>query len=203
MNSDDDQATRRALRAHFRARRRQLSFQDQSRHAQAVARHLQTSGLLLAKGCVAGYLADHQEGELDCLPAIQRLWSMHRTVVLPVVGKTRGFMELFVYQPDTRLVINRYGISEPEPGSPYRHRIACSLMLLPLVAFDDSGGRLGMGGGYYDRYLGALPPNLRPRLVGLAHDAQRSTSPLPRDGWDIPLDDVVTESGWQNFHAST
>jgi 5-formyltetrahydrofolate cyclo-ligase len=203
MNSEADRSTRQTLRAHYRTRRRQLNLHEQSHHAQAVARHLQTSGLLLGKGCIAGYLANHREGELDCLPAIQRLWSMHRTVVLPVVGKTRGFMELFVYQPGTRLIINRYGISEPEPLSPHRHRIACSVMLLPLVAFDESGGRLGMGGGYYDRFLGGLPPSLRPRLVGLAHEAQRSSRPLPRDDWDIPLDDVVTESGWQNFSTST
>ena len=74
-------------------------------------------------------------------------------------------------------------------------------MLLPLVAFDENGGRLGMGGGYYDRFLGSLPALLRPRLVGLAHEVQRSNAPLPKDSWDIPLDDIVTETGWQSFRG--
>ncbi len=193
--------TRRELRAHFRSRRRTLSIASQLQHAQAVTRHLRNSGLLWRRGCIAAYLPNHSEGELDCVPIMQALWSMNRRVVLPVVGRQRGFMELCRYQPDTRLVTNRYGIAEPEPGSPNAHRLSCALMLLPLVAFDENGGRLGMGGGYYDRFLGSLPALLRPRLVGLAHEVQRSNAPLPKDSWDIPLDDIVTETGWQSFRG--
>jgi 5-formyltetrahydrofolate cyclo-ligase len=73
------------------------------------------------------------------------------------------------------------------------------VLFMPLVAFDDSGSRLGMGAGYYDRYLGRLPGGLTPLLVGLAHEAQRSNTPLPGNPWDVPLDGVVTENGWQPF----
>jgi len=193
--------TRRELRAHFRSQRRALPIASQLQHARAVTRHLRTSGLLWRRGAIAAYLPNHSEGELDCIPVMQALWAMKRRVVLPVVGRQRGFMELYQYQPDTRLVINRYGIAEPEPGSPNAHRLACALMLVPLVAFDEQGGRLGMGGGYYDRFLGSLPALLRPRLVGLAHEVQRSTGALPADSWDIPLDDIVTEAGWQSFRG--
>ena len=63
-----------------------------------------------------------------------------------------------------------------------------------------SGSRLGMGAGYYDRYLARLVAPLRPLLVGLAHDVQRSEQPLPQNPWDVPLDAVVTETGWQAFN---
>jgi 5-formyltetrahydrofolate cyclo-ligase len=125
---------------------------------------------------------------------------MGRTVAVPVIGRNAGFMDLFRFRPDTRLVLNRLGIAEPETGSQHVNVRSVVLMLMPLVAFDDSGTRLGMGGGFYDRFLGALPPGLRPRLIGLAHEAQHSAATLPRDHWDIPLDAVITEAGVTHFH---
>lgn len=193
---------RHQLRRQFRALRRALPASRQRQHAHAVNRHLSRSGLLWRTGGIGAYLPNQAEGELDCIPIVQTLWSRRCPVLLPVVGKRRGFMELYQYQPSTRLVINRYGIAEPEPGSPHVDLIACSLMLVPLVAFDETGGRLGMGGGYYDRFLGSRPARLRPRLVGLAHEVQRSPTPLPKDRWDIPLDDIVTEAGWQSFRRA-
>ena len=199
MTSASSDTTRRKLRAHFRQLRSALSAAEQRQHATAVCRHLGNSGLLWRRGAIAAYLADPIQGELDCGPIIATLWSRSRTVVLPVVGRQRGLMDLYCYRPGTRLVRNRYDIAEPEPGTPHVTRLSCSLMLLPLVAFDSHGSRMGMGGGYYDRFIGRLPPTLRPRLVGVAHEVQRSVSPLPRASWDIPLDDVVTEAGWQSF----
>jgi 5-formyltetrahydrofolate cyclo-ligase len=108
-------------------------------------------------------------------------------------------MAFYRYLPQTSLTQNRYGIVEPAPGSRYVNPRALALMLIPLVAFDSQGTRLGMGGGFYDRFLGAISPGLRPRLVGIAHEVQRSATALPVDSWDIPLNAVVTEAGWQKF----
>lgn len=94
---------------------------------------------------------------------------------------------------------NRYGIAEPKLDQ----RLICPVRELdiigtPLVAFDQSGQRLGMGGGYYDRTLapwfktqqGAMP-------IGLAHDCQQ-VEQLPTASWDIPLRKIVTPSKvWQ------
>lgn len=200
-SSTPDNLNRRQLRHRYRRLRRNLSAHTQRDHARAVVRHLHNSNLLLRNGSVAAYLTNYRDGELDSQPTIRRLWIMNRNVVLPVVGRTRGFMDLYRYQPDSRLVANRYGIEEPATNDQHISPMAVSLILLPLVAFDDSGGRLGMGGGYYDRFLGALPVSLRPRLVGLAHEIQRSPTPLPADNWDIALDDVVTEAGWRQFRG--
>ena len=194
--------SRRKLRREFRRLRRALSGAQQQKHAEAVFRHLDNAGLLWRSGAVGAYLTDPDEGELNCMPTISRLWQRGRRVGLPVVGGQRGFMDLFRYQPDTRLVRNRYDILEPEPGSPHIPLLSCSIMLVPLVAFDDHGTRLGMGGGYYDRFLARLPATLRPRLIGIAHELQRASGKLPRDQWDIPLNDVVTELGWQQFSLS-
>ena len=79
------------------------------------------------------------------------------------------------------------------------HPLGLSLLFMPLVAFDDQGNRVGMGLGFYDRFLGRLPATLRPRLIGLAHEVQRSPARLEHKPWDIPLDGVITEAGWQSF----
>lgn len=192
---------RRELRRDFRRARRALDHRRQTANARAVARHLQNSQLLLDGGRVAAYLPNQKDGELDSIPCVQRLWVMGRTVAVPVIGRNAGFMDLYRFRPDTRLVLNRLGIAEPEPGTLHVNVRSVAIMLMPLVAFDDSGTRLGMGGGFYDRFLGALPPALRPRLIGLAHEAQRSAEPLPRDHWDIPLDGVITEAGVTWFHG--
>jgi 5-formyltetrahydrofolate cyclo-ligase len=72
---------------------------------------------------------------------------------------------------------------------------ALDLLFVPLVAFDDAGNRLGMGGGYYDRTLAYLRLRrhwYRPRVIGLAHTLQRVAS-LPKNAWNVPVDAVVTE----------
>ena len=75
--------------------------------------------------------------------------------------------------------------------------ISLDLVLVPLVAFDRRGTRLGMGAGYYDRFFGSIARALRPRIVGVAHEVQRSAADLPAAAWDVPLDGVLTERGWQ------
>ena len=71
-------------------------------------------------------------------------------------------------------------------------------MLVPLVAFDDAGTRLGMGGGYYDSFFAeAKGPGLL--LIGTAFSEQRATEPLPNAAWDVALDMVVTDVGIIQF----
>ena len=71
-------------------------------------------------------------------------------------------------------------------------------MLLPLVGFDDRGGRLGMGGGFYDRSLAYLRMRKNwhmPTLLGLAHEYQR-VEELAIASWDVPLQATVTDKAW-------
>jgi len=88
---------------------------------------------------------------------------------------------------------NKYGIEEPEAISPSKTANAFDLLLVPLVAFDRSGTRVGMGAGYYDRALAALShQSSKPFLVGLAHHFQEVKS-LKREPWDVPLDAILTD----------
>ena len=89
---------------------------------------------------------------------------------------------------------NKYGIEEPIANDSPSPANAFDVMLIPLVAFDRRGTRIGMGAGYYDRAMQALAhqPSTRPYLVGVAHHFQEVSS-LKRESWDVPLDAILTD----------
>ncbi len=151
---------------------------------------------------IAAYLGN--DAEMDPQPLIERLWAVGKRVYLPVVRRPR--MWFVPYTPDSRFVVNRYGIPEPNVAPDARIPVtALDLVLMPLVAFDDAGNRLGMGGGYYDRTFAFLQRRRHwrsPRLVGLAYEVQRLAS-LPVEPWDMPLAGIVTERGLQHFTRPT
>lgn len=198
MAATDTLRQRRELRRRFRRLRRSLDARTQADHAGAAARHFFTSSLPWHTRTVGLYVAN--DGELDATPLLERLPGMRKRVALPVVNRGGG-LTFYRYRPGAELIVNRYGILEPAPGADFVHPLALDLLLMPLVAFDDHGMRLGMGAGYYDRYLARIPPRMRPLLVGLAHEVQRCPEPLPAASWDVPLDGVITEAGWQRFHT--
>ena len=190
---------RRQLRRHFREQRRRIPPSEQAAHAEAVAKHFFASLLPLSGRSVGAYFSNDAEGELSTAPLLARLLSTRKRVALPVAGRD-GSLTFYRYRRSTSLTPNRFGILEPaQSGRAYVAPLSLRVLLVPLVAFDHRGVRLGMGAGYYDRYLGRIPYGLRPRLVGLAHEAQRSPLLLPFAAWDVPLDSVVTEKGWQTF----
>lgn len=89
---------------------------------------------------------------------------------------------------------NRYGIMEPDPEkSILIPKEKIDVVLVPCVGFDESGTRLGHGGGYYDRYLKDCPAF----KIGIAFECQK-VEELEADEWDIPLDMIITEkSRWR------
>lgn len=122
---------------------------------------------------------------------------MNKQCYLPVLdplGSNRlWFAPLF---PGASLRPNRFGI--PEPNVAARHLVSArhlDLLLLPLVAFDHLGNRLGMGGGFYDRSLAYIKHRhqwRRPHLYGVAHQFQ-CVPLLQQASWDIPLNGIVTD----------
>ena len=184
------------LRRNMRARRRALSAKEQKVRSEAMAERLAGSPLFLRSKRIAAYLC--ADGEIDPFPLLSYAQSLGKRCYLPVLRahpqRTLWFCE---YRPGDRLFLNRFGIAEPSvrrrpPVSPW----GLDLVLLPLVAFDDEGNRLGMGGGYYDRtfaYLRHREYWRSPYLIGVAHEFQR-VDRLQKQSWDIPLQGVVTEA---------
>jgi len=185
---------RSLLRAELRARRRALSAHERASASRQFARILRRSNLLRPGRHIAVYAAHDCEADPS---AIVRLARRNRCqLYLPAIADYRGRrMEFRRYARDTRLRPNRYGIAEPErgvPRVPVRH---LDLVLLPLVAVDSSGTRLGTGAGFYDRCLHHLRAGRRwrrPKLIGLGYEFQRVAT-LAARAWDVPLDALLTE----------
>ena len=187
-----DAQQRRALRQQIRARRRAMTAHQRHMAASRLARHLRCHPRLAFAKRIGLYLPN--DGEIDPRPGLAE-GGRRRQRFLPVLDPiTPGLLHFARWKANTPLVRNRYSIAEPSPA---RARIvptwSLDVLIMPLVAFDDRGGRLGMGGGYYDRSLAAWHRWPRkPLLVGVAYGFQRVDS-LPLAEWDIPLDVVITD----------
>ncbi|MBM4203929.1 MAG: 5-formyltetrahydrofolate cyclo-ligase [Gammaproteobacteria bacterium] len=190
-------ANKNTLRRQFRNSRRALSTAQQQANATSISQHLIRGNLLLRCKRIGVFMA--ADGEPDTLPIIGRLWAMNKVVGLPVIRDIGETLEFFSFDPGMNLVPGRFDIPVPPDEATYLPLLSLDLLLAPLVAFDAHGTRLGMGGGYYDRTLGPLHRALRPKLIGLAHEVQRSEAPLPRSANDVPLHAVITETGLHTF----
>lgn len=174
------------LRKHFRAQRQALSSIEQQSAADAVLTQFIAQTDLSKQHHFAVYFA--HDGELDPRPIIQWLWQQEKSVYLPIL---RAQSLCFApYRADSVLVENQFGIAEPDDDTVLEAE-DLEVILMPLVAFDSLGHRLGRGAGYYDRALAQSRHDKRPTLIGLAHDCQRADQ-LPSDDWDIPLDGILT-----------
>jgi 5-formyltetrahydrofolate cyclo-ligase len=190
---------RSEIRQTIRQRRRTLTDSQQHLFAEQAALRMLAYPPVKAARSVAVFLSF--DGELDTRPLIHALWQAGKAVYLPVLHPFSKSSLLFLrYDRDSHLVMNRLKILEPKLN--VRHVLPLDdldVLITPLVAFDERGQRLGMGGGFYDRTLQHWRQhNLWP--VGLAHDCQRVPT-LPAEEWDIPLPAVVTPSRmweWDN-----
>lgn len=177
----------------MRQRRRALAAAEQHSAALALAKLLVRDPLFRRSRHIAFYLPN--DGELSLLPLLERAWSMRKQCYLPVVMPDES-LRFAPYAADDPLAFNRFGIPEPVCAHPQwvKARVL-DLVLMPLVAFDEQGNRLGMGGGFYDRSLRFLRHRRhwrKPRLLGIAHEFQRVPR-LERQWWDVPLDGVATD----------
>ena len=182
---------RKPLRAAMRARRQALPAAVRMQAAEALSNYL-LADPAFADGYVAGYWA--MGGEVP-LHVLQMRLRPGQVWCLPCL-EDDGTLRFAPWRPGDALESNRFGI--PEPALSPDARLSpqdMSVILLPLLAFDAAGHRLGMGGGWYDRSLAFRQHQpAPPRLVGVGYRFQQVQA-LPAEAWDVPLDAVVTEAG--------
>ena len=189
--ADADRAARRRLRA----LRRSMPRAERAAAERAIAARLRRLGCARPGLRVAAYLAMPGEASLaDFLATASATGT--RLLVPRIASRRRRTLEFVELAPGASLRRGAYGIAEPAGrGRPVRIG-NLDVVLVPLVAFDRAGHRLGMGAGYYDRALAARRDRdrayRRPKLVGIAYACQEVDSIEPRP-WDVALDAVVTE----------
>ena len=175
------------------ARRKALGAADRIAAAEGVARSLERLPEFMVDANVAGYWA--VRGELPLNLAVARLAARGQRYFLPVLDdKARRFLRFAGFSAGDGLAPNRFGIPEPRDGAILTAR-ELDVVLLPLLAFDARGNRLGTGGGFYDTtfaFLRDLPRPSRPLLVGIGYAFQQAEA-IDAEPWDVALDYVATE----------
>jgi 5-formyltetrahydrofolate cyclo-ligase len=137
------------------------------------------------------------EGELDIRPVLEHLHSLGHPIGLPVVlGKNQPLV-FRQWRPGIDLVKGSFNVHTPPPEMP---EVIPQVLLVPLLAFDPDGYRLGYGGGFYDRTLEKLRRLAHALAVGVAYAAQEMPF-VPRGPFDQPLDWIVTERAAFNFNG--
>lgn len=188
----------KALRKAMRQRRATLPRHVVAAHSARIAHSLWQLPAMARSRRIAAYLAI--AGEVDCMAFMQAALARGREVYVP---QLHGQRLLFApWHPGTALVDNRFGIAEPAvPHDECLHGAQLDVVLMPLVAFDPHGRRLGMGGGFYDRsfaFMRQRPRWHHPLPIGMAHEFQR-VDLLPAQPWDVGLHAVVTEHAVRLF----
>lgn len=193
--------TRAHIRQAMRTQRRALDHKQRHLASIKLAQLIAQQHWFRASAHIACYLAN--DGEMDLAPLIERIAAMRKACYLPVLSPGRDKRLWFApYAPGDVLLPNQYGIPEPVVSpEQWLDPRQLDLVLLPLVAFDLNGNRLGMGGGYYDRSFEFLRRTTgldRPRLVGVAYEFQKLAA-LAAEPWDVPMSAVVTEAACHQF----
>jgi 5-formyltetrahydrofolate cyclo-ligase len=197
----DIQARKKLLRKQMRQLRRSLSNLQQIKAARALYRRVANTSAFRFSRSIAFTIA--RDGEISPQLLLREAQRRGKRCYLPVMSRI-GADKLTFRLADKRRRLdsrNRFGIPEPVRSKACPPR-ALSLVLLPLVAFDAQGNRLGMGKGYYDHTFAFLRHSLRlrPLLLGLAHECQRVET-LDTATWDVPLHGIVTDQAW--YKAAT
>ncbi len=136
---------------------------------------------------VAGYMA--MRTEIDPSAAMEEA-AAHGPVGVPVIIGAGEPLKFRQWTPDSVMVPGAFGAAIPETGD----WITPEIVIVPLVAFDKAGGRLGYGGGFYDRTLEQLRAKQPTLAIGFAY-ADQEADDLPLEATDQPLDLIVTERG--------
>lgn len=189
--------SRATLRTLIRTRRNELSENSQRQASIQIAKQLMTHPKIQSAKTIALYLAN--DGELDLMPFIRWCWQNNKHVYLPVLHPfCSGHLLFLLYEDNTIMAENIFGIKEPILDvTKVCPLIQLDVLCTPLVAFDNTGARLGMGGGFYDRTLMNWQQH-QTYPMGIAHDCQL-TDNIPVEYWDIPLPEIITPTKRYTF----
>jgi 5-formyltetrahydrofolate cyclo-ligase len=180
------------LRAEMLKARARLA-RDVGPIGEAIARHGMAQIPLPVGAAVAGY--SPKTGEADPLALLEEIVERGFPAGLPVTPATPRALAFRRWVPGRALVLGRFGIMEPLATAAVFHP---SILLVPLLAFDRTGHRLGYGAGYYDRTLEALRAEKPILAIGIAYAGQEVDA-LEAEAHDQRLDWVVTEQGARAF----
>lgn len=178
---------KRRLREHYLHQRRELSAEARQTAALSFREIFLHYIAVPSHAVIAGYIPIR--GEIDIFPLIEHLHRIGRRIALPVLPQDGKILEFHLWQPGAPLEANRLNIPEPPRTTP----VMPSIVVVPLLAFDEQLHRLGYGGGYYDATLASLRAQHPMAAIGAGYDWQRHPTGLPATATDAAMDRIVTD----------
>ncbi len=178
-----DELNKSKLRRVLLKQRRSLPYNQWRQKSDRIVSHLQTLSSFQSAQTILAYFSFHQEPDLSPLFTTNRLWGFPR-----VEGKS---LMWHFWQQGDKLETNRYGIEQPPADAPMVPPNSVDLILVPAVACDKRGYRLGYGGGFYDRMLNQSQW-FSPTTIGIVFDFAYLPQ-LSVDPWDKKLDFICTD----------
>jgi len=176
------------IRSDMRKRRRNLSAEQMSIWSEQIADYFCAWSIYHKCETVMFYLAMPDEVQTDLL--IKDALKRGKRVCVPLLGEKDGEMAAAMIANLDDLVVGKYGLRMPDP---YRSKLilpaSIQMVVVPAVAFDWDGNRLGLGAGYYDRFL---PEAINSVFIGMAWECQL-TGKLPNEEHDVQMQYVLTE----------
>lgn len=181
------------LRKHLKALRNRLSPAQVSWSSEKIAQHILACDAYKNAKLIMGYLAFGKELSVDKV-LLQALADGKKVVVPFITSPTE--MEAAVFTGMENLCLDRFKIRCVAEPAQLIEPNAIDLVLVPGVAFGRDGSRMGMGAGYYDRFLRRSPQAV---TIGVAYAALMQEQ-LPTDEYDIPVHYLVSETGIEKLH---
>lgn len=187
----DIRARKKELRRHFKQLRGEISPRQKARWDSAILRHILALPAYRESETVLLYLSTPEE--IDTLALMEQALADGKQVAVPYCVPGTRLMEFYPIQSLGNLVPGAYGILEPDPAAaPKLTAFTGSICLVPGLAYDSRGYRLGYGGGYYDRFLSG-PFGGQP-TVGVCYGVC-TVGRLDIGSFDVPCRYLVTETG--------
>lgn len=177
------------LRRHMLQLRRALSAEEVQRRSQQIAEQFFSRFALKAGQTVHVFLPILKNNEVNTWLIINRLRQQHPEVrvAVPVTDMAQNILTHHHLTDEAVLIENKWGIPEPQ-NAHIIHAPEVDIVLIPLLAFDEAGHRVGYGKGFYDRFLADCRPNVLKVGLSLEPPVKRIADPNP---FDVPLDAVV------------
>jgi 5-formyltetrahydrofolate cyclo-ligase len=186
MPDSSSVSTKTELRREALARREALPAAERQRAAETIA--ARTFPVAVKSGAiVAGFMP--MKSEINPLPLMRKLADAGARLALPVVAGQGKPLIMRAWAFGEPLAAGVWGIREPQPAAP---AVAPDILIVPLLAFDRAGHRIGYGAGYYDMTIAALRARQAVVAIGVAFAAQEIAA-VPATPHDAPLDLVLTE----------
>ena len=192
----DIAAAKKKLRAEAIETRREASKTVGADAGARLAQNVIAAALIGPDDIVSGFWPMGEE--IDLVPLLSALDARGNICALPVMERKNAPLIFRQWKPGMELHPVGFGVLEPPETSPQR---VPTVALVPLLAFDGEGFRIGYGGGYYDRTLAKLRADGRVIAVGVGYAAQEVEA-VPHDEFDQPLDWIVTEHGARKFERA-